>query len=280
MSDRISNPNKQSRVGPRRITFDTNQDDCNMYCIMCEEHSEFSPLKQERIRTGRPHRIMDIGIIRKTVNEMAPLGLKEIIPSTMGEPLLYEHFLDIIDICRENGIKLNLTTNGTWPRYGARKWAEMICPVASDVKISWNGSNSAVQESIMKGSLFNIRLHDLTEFIEVRDSISKRGGNRCRVTLQATFMESNASDLPSLVKLAIDLGIDRVKGHQLWAHIPEIKNLDIRRSTESASHWNRTVEMCHEIAETYKLSNGKHIMLENFNYIPENDNYDMPSDWE
>ena len=82
---------------PWRVTFDTNPDDCNLSCTMCEEHSEFSPLKKIRIETRRPHRRMKLDIINNTVKELAPLGLREIIPSTMGEPLLYEHFLSIID---------------------------------------------------------------------------------------------------------------------------------------------------------------------------------------
>ena len=33
---------------PWRITFDTNPDDCNLQCLMCEEHSPFSPKQAER----------------------------------------------------------------------------------------------------------------------------------------------------------------------------------------------------------------------------------------
>ena len=32
----------QDRSGPWRITFDTNPDDCNLHCIMCEDHSPYS----------------------------------------------------------------------------------------------------------------------------------------------------------------------------------------------------------------------------------------------
>ena len=28
--------------GPWRITFDTNPDDCNLHCIMCEDHWPYS----------------------------------------------------------------------------------------------------------------------------------------------------------------------------------------------------------------------------------------------
>jgi len=41
----------------------------------------------------------------------------------MGEPLLYEHFEDILALCSEHDVRLNLTTNGTFPRLGARGWA-------------------------------------------------------------------------------------------------------------------------------------------------------------
>ena len=204
----------KSLSGPWRITFDTNPDDCNMNCIMCEEHSEFSPLRKARISERKKHRRMDITVIRKTVSEMSPLGLREIIPSTMGEPLLYKKFLDIINICHENNVMMNLTTNGTWPVYGPEKWAEIICPITSDIKISWNGSDKITQETIMKGSKFEKRLMDLEKFIKIRDKIVENGGNRCRITIQATFMETNLEDLPNLVRLAINVGADRVKGHQ------------------------------------------------------------------
>lgn len=36
---------------PWRITFDTNPDDCNLRCMMCEEHSIYSKLQEER-KTG------------------------------------------------------------------------------------------------------------------------------------------------------------------------------------------------------------------------------------
>lgn len=267
-------------AGPWRITFDTNPDDCNMHCIMCEEHSDYSPLKKERALGGRKPRRMDIEIIRNTVREMIHYGLKEIIPSTMGEPLLFAHFLDIIDICKEYGVKLNLTTNGTWSKYGAEEWARLICPVASDVKISWNGSTAAVQESIMRGSSFEKRLEDLRKFVKIRDNIAKSGGNRCTITLQITFMENNVQELPDIVKLAMELGLDRVKGHQLWVHFPEIRSLDLRKSKESIDKWNKTVDRCHDIVKVYNQKTGAILKLDNFYKLHKDETGIMPLSWE
>ena len=265
--------------GPWRITFDTNPDDCNMSCIMCEEHSEFSQLKKDRIISRRPHRRMDISVIRETVRQMSSRGLKEIIPSTMGEPLLYEHFAEIIEICKEYNIKMNLTTNGTWPGLGPNQWAKLICPVANDVKISWNGAIATTQESIMKGSRYDRRIKDLKTFISARDRISAEGGNRCRITLQVTFMESNLAELPDIVKLAVDLGVDRVKGHHLWAHFPEIINQDLRRSQESILRWNSIVDKCFQVAKEHRRNDSSSILLENFSHIPDNIQRAMPQNW-
>jgi len=107
---------------------------------MCEEHSPFSTLQSERIAAGRPKRRMDITLIGRVLEESRGTPLREIIPSTMGEPLVYKHMDEIIDLCSQYGVKLNLTTNGTFPGRGARAWAERIVPVASDVKISWIGN--------------------------------------------------------------------------------------------------------------------------------------------
>ncbi len=200
--------------GPWRITFDTNPDDCNLHCIMCEEFSEYSNLKQLRVLPeGIKRRRMSIDLIKKTLEEVKKYGsVEEIIPSTMGEPLMFKHFEDIIDFCREYGVKLNLTTNGTFPRLGAKKWAELIVPVGSDVKISWNGVTKETAEKVMKGIDFDKNLKNLEEFLEVRDRIAKEGGNYCSVTLQYTFMEINSHELPDLVKFAAERGIDRIKG--------------------------------------------------------------------
>lgn len=222
---------------------------------------------------------MDIALIKKTVQDMVPFGLREIIPSTMGEPLLYEHFLGILDICRENKIMLNLTTNGTWPKYGPGRWAELICPVTRDVKISWNGISRQTQEQIMKGSSLEKRLRDLRKFISIRDKIAMSGGKRCDVTLQATFMELNIEELPELVRLAAELGVDRVKGHQLWVHFSEIIGQDMRRSEDSIRRWNSIVVECERAAEEFRKSDGTKVRLDNFNKLEKCRTGSMPDEW-
>jgi glycosyltransferase involved in cell wall biosynthesis/MoaA/NifB/PqqE/SkfB family radical SAM enzyme len=250
-------------AGPWRITFDTNPDDCNLKCIMCEEHSPHSPRQPLRRAEGKPPRRMDVALVRRVLADSRGTGLREIIPSTMGEPLLFEQFEEILALCAEEGVKLNLTTNGTFPRLGARAWAEKIVPVTSDVKISWNGAIAATHELIMIGSRWERVLENVRAFVSVRDAHAAAGGDRCRVTFQLTFLETNTGELPDIVRLAAQLGVDRVKGHHLWAHFDAIRDLSMRRSPESIARWNEAVIAARAAAQEALLPNGKPVLLEN-----------------
>ena len=258
--------------GPWRITFDTNPDDCNLRCIMCEEHSPHSPLQIRRRERGEPRRRMDIDLLRRVLAERRGSPLREIIPSTMGEPLLYEHFDDILALCQEYGVKLNLTTNGTFPRRGARAWAECIVPVTSDVKISWNGASAATAERIMIGVRWDQVLSNVRDFIAVRDEHAAQGGSRCRVTFQLTFLEINVDELADIVRLAAALGVDRVKGHHLWAHFDQIKGLSMRRDAAAIARWNSAVRAARAVQNAVRLPSGDPVLLENiFELSPEAD---------
>lgn len=266
----------EAMPGPWRITFDTNPDTCNLKCVMCEEHSPHSLLQIRRKEEGRPRREMPIALIRSVIAEAAGRGLREVIPSTMGEPLLYEHFEEIVALCREHHVKLNLTTNGTWPRLGARRWAERIVPVTSDVKVSWNGATARTQESIMVGSDLASMLDDLRVFLAVRDAHAASGGDRCRVTFQLTFLEDNVGELADIVRLAASLGVDRVKGHHLWAHFDAIATQSMRRSRESVARWNRAVDEAHAAARDARLPHGGAVLLENIVRLDPDASADRP----
>ena len=284
--DFIKPPTIETKTVPWRITFDTNPDDCNLSCIMCEEFSEFSNLKELYVEQGLPRkRRMPFETIEKILFEVSKQsGLIEIIPSTMGEPLFYKEFPKILELCKKYNIKLNLTTNGTFPKRKeiptVRDWAKLIVPVTSDIKISWNGTTKETQEKIMKKSVFEDQLRHLIDFIAIRDEIFSQGGNFCRVTLQVTFLETKYQEFPDLVVMASKYGVDRIKGHHLWAHFNEIKELSMRRNADSINRWNTIVDQMYENRDKFLLPNGKKIILENiYRLDPHSSNAILQPDW-
>jgi len=247
-----------------RITIDTNPEDCNLKCIMCEEHSPYSDFIPTLYKeTGIKRRRMPSEWIGKIFQQAKELGVREIIPSTMGEPLLYKNFDSIFEWSRKTGIKINLTTNGTFPKKSVIEWAMLIVPNTTDIKISWNAATKATAEKIMHKIDFEQCIENVKQFIKVRDAVFKETGYFCRVTFQLTFMENNMHELADIIKLAASLGVDRVKGHQLWAHFDEIKSLNFRRNKSAIQRWNQYVEEAKVAQDKYRKPNGEKILLEN-----------------
>ena len=235
------------RPAPWRITFVTNPDKCNLHCKMCDT---FSADNRHRLKDSRRLE-MDFSVIEKTISLLAPHGLKEIIPSTMGEPLLYSHFEQLVDLCRKNNVKMNLTTNGTFPK-GVEFWSPKLLEIISDVKFSINGINPEINEKIMCGIDTKKQLQNIKYYLKLRNMLGKKS----TVTLQCTFMKSNLYELKNIIHWAIENGVDRVKGHHLWKTSDSLDN-EMLRTKENAQLWNDVCRECNDIAQ------GK-IKLENF----------------
>lgn len=249
-----------------RITLDTNPDNCNLNCVMCEDHSPYGDDRKARKQQGRLRPVMDRQLLEKVVREAAAMGIQEVIPSTMGEPLLYPHFDVFLDLCHELGLSLNLTTNGTFPspnkEQNVEYWAKRIVPIGSDVKISWNGAAQQTQQAIMLGTHLEQHIANAKRFIAVRNDLSEK--NYCSITMQLTFMRDNLEEIPAMLELAIELGFDRLKGHQLWTHFPELESQSLRNDLVYAERWNQIVHVCKKRVAEHNAKATKPFRLDNF----------------
>ena len=248
-----------------RLTLDTNPEDCNLNCVMCEENSQYSRYTERLFeKTGVGKRRMPYEWIEPIIKEASQLGIREIIPTTMGDPLVTMHIEKIIAAVKKYRLKLNVTHNGTFPGKSVKEWANLIIPVTSDIKISWNGSTSETAESIMKGISFEKNKKNLENFIIERNQIYRNTGYYCSISLQLTFMTLNFQEIPDMIDYATRIGVDRIKGHHLWTHFDEIENLSIKSSKSSIDKWNTFVDSIPEMKRRLEVKYGRSIKLENF----------------
>ncbi|EHQ36146.1 radical SAM protein [Methanoplanus limicola] len=245
-----------NKCSPWRITFETNPGICNLNCIMCEQHSPYNKIKEKK-------GTLPIECITDIIRKASKHGLKEIIPSTMGEPLLYSDFLKIIECIKGLPVKINLTTNGTFPVYGADRWGELILPYSTDTKISVNGASAKTAESIMKGLNFRQQQKNISQYIHQRDIVRNSGINAPSVTIQTTYMAANLTEIPDILKSAIEMDADRFKGHHMWITHENLKDQSLRNDPKLISRWNETVDLLHNIAENLPRPSGDRIRLEN-----------------
>jgi MoaA/NifB/PqqE/SkfB family radical SAM enzyme len=247
----------RSSSGPWRLTLVADPDDCTLACDMCPCGLGMGQ---------RVPRRMDPALALEVLRERRGSPLLQVIPSTMGEPLLWPGLDALLAACADQGLLVNVTTNGTFPGRGATRWGEALLPVASDVKISWNGATARTAEAVMAGLHFDQAVEDVRRFVEVRDRLARRAGEgvrRATVSFQVTAQEANVAELPGVVRLAASLGVDRVKLNQLQPWFPHLEPRSLRRCPEAIARWNAAVAAAVSAAEEVLLPSGARVVVEN-----------------
>ena len=180
----------------RRLTLLTNPDTCNLRCPLCF-------LNQRGVPTGLGE--MPIEVARRSIEKYA--GVREVIPSTMGEPLLYSHFEELLELCRSRGIPLNLITNGTFPgKWGSDEAMKSLLLACSDIKVSTlSYETGGLPESEWKANVK--KLLDVRRRLQEGDSLRAVA----TVSLQVTLHRENVDSTSELLRWAERVGVNRIK---------------------------------------------------------------------
>ncbi|HET6436974.1 MAG TPA: radical SAM protein [Anaeromyxobacter sp.] len=240
--------------GPWRLTLVTNPDDCNLSCDMCPTGA-LPP-------AVRPRR-MDPALALSVLEERSGSPLRQVIPSTRGEPLLWAGMDTLLAACERHRLRVNLTTNGTFPGRGPEAWGQALLPLATDVKISWNGARPATAERIMAGLSFAAALEALRRFLLVRDGVAASTGWRATVSFQVTVQEGNVEELPELVRLAALLGVDRVKLNHVQPWLPYLAARSLRRTAAAIARFNAAAAGALASAAETPRTGGGRVLVEN-----------------
>jgi MoaA/NifB/PqqE/SkfB family radical SAM enzyme len=250
-TDRLSTRAPQPG-GPWRLTLVTNPDDCNLACDMCE----CGQARAAGLARLSPPRRMDPALALGALGQLRGGALREVIPSTMGEPLLWSGLEPLLEACEAQRLRLNLTTGGAWPGRGARAWGERLYPLASDVKVSWNGATPATAERLMAGLDFAAAVEGVRQVAAARDGAAARSGVRGRLSFQVTAQVGNVDELPGMVRLAAELGVDRVKVNQLQVRAPHLEARALTRTAAGLARWNGAAAEARAVAAELRLASG------------------------
>lgn len=146
--------------------------------------------------------------------------LQEVIPSTMGEPLLYSDFERLLLLCKGMGVKLNLTTNGTFPgKWGTPEGMRQLLENSRDIKIS---GLAFEKES---GFSFDSWKANVERLIKYRTQKSDS-----TISLQMTLHKKNQDFMVDVLHWAESIGIYRIKWNP--AVILSVASESLRREYE------------------------------------------------
>lgn len=196
---------------------------CNLHCPLC-----FLEQRGRKFGMGE----MPFEVARHAIELALPHGLREVIPSTMGEPLLYSYFDKLLGLCRAHGVPLNLTTNGSFPGvWGSDEGMTRLLAACSDIKVSCMGWGESFCE-MMPGLTFDKWKRNVERLVELRKQWGEAEGLKAEnreaeslkakslkagcargatVSLQVTLHRKNFEAAAEILQWAESIGVDRIK---------------------------------------------------------------------
>lgn len=202
---------------PRRLVFElTNA--CNLNCIMCGRNAvDFKPtvFDMEVFKSFEP--LMDI------VEEVTLMG--------WGEPTIHPHFNEMLETINKHSARKYFCSNGM----NLKKIKDAIFDYKVDVfAVSLDGANDETNGRIRKGSKIDQIVDDLKDIVQIK---KERGLSYPWINFVFCAMRSNLHEIPDMVRLAAEVGIEEVKvvyltvfgddlmNESLWGHETEVKEV-------------------------------------------------------
>ncbi len=176
---------------PRRLVFElTNA--CNLNCVMCGRNAaDFKPtvFDMDVFRSFEP--LMD------TIEEVTLMG--------WGEPTIHPHFNEMLEIINRHSARKYFCTNGM----NLQKIKNAVFDYNVDVfAVSLDGATDETNGRIRRGSDIRKITDDLKEVVQMKRD---RGLKYPWINFVFCAMASNIRELPDLVRLAAEIGLEEVK---------------------------------------------------------------------
>ncbi|WP_457749353.1 radical SAM protein [Sulfurimonas sp.] len=182
---------KQKNIYPIYVEI-TPIGSCNHRCTFCSvDYIGYKSIKQ------------DEEVLKKTIREMAKLGVKSIMFAGEGEPTLYKPLPEVLDVCKEIGIDTSLTTNAV---VMDEQSIENYLKNCTWIKVSINAGDRETYASIhqTKAADFDRVIENLT----LASKLKKEKGYSCTIGSQMLLLPENVNSTLLLAQKMKDAGVD------------------------------------------------------------------------
>jgi radical SAM protein with 4Fe4S-binding SPASM domain len=173
---------------------------CNLRCAMC--------LVRYRPPVNKVTGAMPLDLFRRILDQVPVL--RQLTLQGLGEPLLCPDLLPMIRLATERRIRVGFNSNATLL---SRRVAEDLVAAGLDwLHVSLDGAHPSTYESIREGGDFTRVLRNLAGLLDAK---RVAGSSTPWVRVVFVAMRRNLDELPDLVRLMSDLGVDEVRVQNL-----------------------------------------------------------------
>lgn len=189
---------------PQRLVLElTNA--CNLRCIMCgRDEAEFAPTVFKLDYLKKLEYLLNI------VEEVTLFG--------WGEPTMHPQFIDILKYLNDFPVRKYFVTNGM----RLNKIKDALFDYKVDIMaISLDGAKPETNDRIRFGGSFDFIIKNIKEIVKQKREMNL---DYPYMNFVMTLMDSNIEELPNLVELASEIGLEEVKGVYLTVFTKNLLN--------------------------------------------------------
>jgi radical SAM protein with 4Fe4S-binding SPASM domain len=146
---------------------------------------------------------MSVATVRRILDDLPTV--RRVTLQGLGEPLLAPDLDEIVAECVARGISVGFNTNGTL--LTPERSAALVSAGIDWLHVSVDGASSRTFGWIRRGAHLDTVMANLRTLVEVRSAAGRRAP---WVQLNVVLMRANHDELAALVRLAADVGVDRV----------------------------------------------------------------------
>ncbi len=175
---------------------------CNLRCRMC-------PIQFRTDGTpGHPPAFMNYEVFCRLVDQFP--AMSELHLQGLGEPLMHPRFFEMVRYAAGRGIEVSTNTNLTV--LSERRAEECVSSGLARMHVSLDGASAETYEYIRVRARFDKVLRNLGRLTETKRRLESA---LPEVRLVAVAMRKNLHELPDLVRLARQFGVDALSVQHL-----------------------------------------------------------------
>jgi len=166
---------------------------CNNRCNFCMHHSYYDA-----------RAMMEFEFYKRIVDELKELGVKGMIFSASGEPLVNAEIIDFISYTKQIGVDVALVTNGTaWQK------DNLVETVIRDV--AWTRTSLDAGTPETRARIHGVSTKDFERVLESLKMLAQekaKTGSSCHIGAQMVIIEENRWEVYEATRKVKDAGID------------------------------------------------------------------------
>lgn len=170
---------------------------CNLKCKFCIRARSNSTNEAD----------MKFDLFKSIVDQLRqPLYATEALNLTgLGEPFMNPNLVQMVNYAKNKGLKVSMVTNLTL--VSEEKLKGLIEAGLDLLSISVDGATKETFESIRVGAVFEEVIENIKFLVKLKKIMHSK---KPRIFLNSTIGEQNVNELPKIIRLAEELGVDGV----------------------------------------------------------------------